>query len=59
MLIACQMLVQGSASLAVESRKRVSPGILIAEVGIRRKPIIVYGQDTRDCARRRPDAEIR
>lgn len=48
-----------AASLAVESRKRLSPRILIAEVRIRRKAITAYGQDTRDCGRRRPDAEIR
>lgn len=40
-----------AASLAVESRKRLSPGILIVEVRIRRKAITAYGQDTRDRGR--------
>ena len=38
---------------------RLSPGILIAEVRIRRKAITAYEQDARDRGRRCPDAEIR
>lgn len=48
-----------AASLTVGSRKRLSPRILIAEVRIRGKAITAYGQVTRDCGRRCPDAEIR
>lgn len=48
-----------AASLAVESRKRLSPRILIAEVRIRRKAITAYGHDTRNDGRCGPDAAIR
>ena len=53
------MLVYRVASPAVESTMRLSPGILIAEVRIRRKAITAYEQDARDRGRRCPDAEIR